>query len=676
MSSNAPYIPPLPSIAEQNPTSPPRMSGRGNRQELIVKSQHMDVCILTWFLSRTNTDSHELPSFDDRTAPRQPEPGSRTQRRSEQLYFFLQAFATVLERNHESIVADTSDFAGYKTYVATSFSSAPPATLDHIVIDKDEIQQLGHVLKLPAYLYTPKSGKARKKPTVWGHDPDDSRVRLVKAKSTNIPVPLNGHLIKYPNGFAYWLMKHTVGKVNNKVFITDVSIAEHMGNITKAIRETHRRVGDSRSINAAHIKLGMYVYLSCAAGLHENITRGFEEYSFGRILTASIRGVYNFDLDAHDYDICIMSYGETIHMPPHRRKLNPWSAASSSLVNRDNFYNAGGRILFHTLLSVIIRNIQQSTGKLVSIKRKVMEAKLANVTDLEKLKDLADDLDHLLGQVFHGCRLLNVLTVHFSHILESHAIWLAKIFSSSPDAGGLGSFPQARRPPGLVDPLAGLSRTLADPGLAASLRTWMRLLCRQERGMVKLRLPTTFDENMKRIENGNSVHVTHATTWHVSVTAAANRTAMPPLYTTIKGLGFTPEQAREVLFRLVNKGDITLTEAYDRDSAAGRRTALEITAGQLANLASRSADNRHAPFMPSAGITRRFYLRPSVALGSNMPHSRDALHMAEADLPPWTPRETARELIKEASSDAKERIREILTDLAMEGSKSLSSKST
>jgi hypothetical protein len=124
-------------MADLDLAGPPAMSSCGNHQDLISKSQHLDLRSLTWLLSRTNPDGTflDIPSFDARGTPK---PGEWSQRKREKLHGFLEAFAAVLERNHESIVIDTGDIVGFNTYVATSFPSAVPSTLNYIVIDKDE----------------------------------------------------------------------------------------------------------------------------------------------------------------------------------------------------------------------------------------------------------------------------------------------------------------------------------------------------------------------------------------------------------------------------------------------------------------------------------------------------------------------------------------------------------
>jgi hypothetical protein len=305
-----------------------------------------------------------------------------------------------------------------------------------------------------------------------------------------------------------------------------------------------------------------------------------------------------------------------------------------------------------------------------------------------------------------------VLATDFLHILESHVIWLNQIFASNPNAGGMGyKTPTTRRPPGLVDDFAGLSRTVTDPAMAASCLAWIRLLCRQERGMAKLRLPLNFDKRAawKRHEENFSFHIRRATVWHVSITAAADSTTMKSLTTTIEDLGFTTEEIRLVLNQLLEEGRITKSEAEKKDTAkfggCVGALALIILLHQLEHRRTNghaAADTRQAP---PADITRCFHRRHIVAFGSNAPQSRAALLMlwraqampvvgpeavdasarfdhrgetrwAQTDLPPWTPHDVARDLIWEAACEARQRVREILDVLTEDESHSSSSSST
>lgn len=671
------------------------MSGHGDAKQLCTPVQQQQLHSLAWFLSRTNHMSRpqsSQPMDVDRPANGTEGRKTHSQRHRKRLYHFLKSFAVILERNHESIAIYTGDTVGRNTYVATSLPLAVPSTLDHVVIGPEELQM------------------ASTKPTPeWAEGGVGSRVRLVEAKSTSSPVPL-----KYGprrEGYARWLMVHTVSTAGDSVFVTDVTFSQHISNVTEAVQEMHRNADSPKDTGEAMLNLGMYVYLNCAARCQETMSRGFAEYKFGELLSTSFdrRPLSPRDLRMPMCKRAVNESGERLPLPLEHCRLGPAQRqvliqvlkdiASHlyvtdqplwNLVRRPLFYDFEGRVVFQRLMRLLLDKAREAANRVVQYKRRLMKMKLRNGSIPEYSCDAETALEHNLRLMFHSYRLLNIIRDNFDTVIRAHALWLNLITASCPRALDMRySPPKTPRPQGLDDEFRGLSQKLVGERFHHSCCEWLSLVCRPARGLDKLQ-----PGSPKYIKNrSDSFHILRARTWHVYMSRPVVHEATPSLATIIQRLGFNFQQTDKVLTWLVEQGRITKNEARAWATLGGSSvSAFELIVLLLEmekkrdtiELPAKAPDARYSPLLPDASITRRFGYRRIVAIGSKSPACRGSRRMlrwamgnddiecqaeyrvsldrswSPLDLPAWTRRDAANGIIRDAATDAAERIRRIL----------------
>lgn len=640
-------------------------------------------------MNPTRTDL-ELPSTTaNRTVV------SYNDRLQRELYEIMEALCHVLERNHESIAALPADTNAYRTLVSRTHSSRAPATLDHVIIDHEEVLMFGHTLELDESLYMPyfprteeeaaqlaakEAKSANRAPEdneghdhltgglpadpIWGHDLKAFVAACFETFEYDAPYPSKDKPHEFASDHGFWLMQHTLEKIDNATFLSDVTFREHLSNVVDGIKRSHAHPEDITAIHNANMNLAMYVYLNCATRSHEKVSRGFREYNYGNVLCCPARDLLRMDPAANDRTARVVMDDDPFDLPLHAKKLSSdqrhylrgiltdglvQCGVSNELLDpnrpqgllmRESFYDAQGRVLFHELFRTILLGVQGSINDLVEIKKVLMTAK-HNMRDKPLESDKIHELNALLASALRSVviffKMLEVLRSEFTMVLNSHVAWICGIVVEKDDGWFLRYRQNVDRPNGLYDEFAAFVK-VPDSGnrgkfILSSLQ-WINLVCQQEAAMKVLRRPSRWMDPRSKV-NTTSIHIMNSRPLYLRVSPAAYRNTMANLDDWITEIGFTKEEKAHLLKHLVDKNILTQAEVEGRGFFKGcvhataaifclsylqrRRKTIEISKRDYAKLEVAALEDHLAPYLPDRAITDMVPDRYCLVVGHNRP---------------------------------------------------------
>ncbi|KAL2760322.1 hypothetical protein ACRALDRAFT_1067098 [Sodiomyces alcalophilus JCM 7366] len=730
-------------MSSSTKTSPPGSTDRGDPEMLATEEQHLRLRSLTWILSHTNAGPVRTNdnSEDGKTGGTFHRARNRGQRF---LYENAEMFAFVLERHHESITILPSDRNGSPAYVSRAYEAKPPKLLDHIEIDVEELMAFGQVLGIPMEQVSQDIAD----PTGWGQDRSAFFVRMSKVAPNDYPAPTDDDPYAVPSGHGQYLMRHVKAQISENIFLTDISFKQHCGNIVDGIQRTHKARNDPLKVSTAHTSLATYVYMASASGIQERLRRGFTEFGFGRYLTIPMKEVLEKNPDACRIPPEVyLDEINVVPLPDALRKLqsdqrtaledllhNALPAhgmvhedfdpeAPGNLLERPEFYDTHGRIMFHTLLTTVMSRLTEEVNSLVQAKRAAMEAQAAvnrgegdHISEARR-EELANKVTHHAKTTSAVFKMLDALRANFEWAINSHMTWLCRIFGDFPEDYDYeaGCHPQGGfKDLGLFDEFAPLCRDIFERGWPVSCVHWLKLLCLPEASMKMLCRPLLRPTSR---DNVVSAHVSNCRVVYLGITPAAHKTRMMPIKQCLQSMNYTSVEISDVIESLVAKGSIPSAEAVEKAEFQGcvhaealqtllmslktQKERLELSPEEVAawnTLQSRRESNQQQQqeqrqkkqdliWLPKTAITSRILKDRAHGLVSNSPfcagcrailnyvakthvldgntllHRGSRANWTQFDLPPWTPRDVMQAALEEAEAEVGTRIKDIL-DLA------------